>query len=408
MNCLATIGVSLATGLIALVPSGFVADWCTRWFEVSEREGGRGYAVVFLAILGFICGCILGLVVARMVAVSSQPSGWRALGYSLLAAFGILALITGFSYAVTEHAPEIDGHSLSLAFELRQPAGGAKPSLDELRKVQFSLYAGNRQSYRYYWPQEEHLRQVGDRWVQSGRLHIHSRTPGRILRLSTEKGESVQEIPIPYAGWPTRAEEKWSEWIAVPLAKGELRYRLRIEVPEPYVAPPDPEAAKFAALSELSPLPEWLPYLIKPGLERQEKALAMVTARTPELGQCILEGPPEISQLALRGAGMIKDPPELLVAPVREIGRRMRADLERFVASKPENDPSYEAAGAIEATFGGWYLAVVSLHRAKRLDGPAEFAPILELARKRPDSQAMSGVVRVTTHFLEEWKSGQK
>lgn len=402
MGWFASLVIAFCTGVYSLFATGVLANFWTRWSEVSDREGGRGYAVVSLALIGFILGCVLGLVVARWVAGSQQPGGWKSLGLSLGAVSGLLLLITGVCYLATEHAPEIDGHSLSVEVELRSQDGAPRPSEEFVRECYVILYAVNRRSRRWGHFRPEDLQREGDAWLLKCQVHLHSSGAGRLLTVTHNK--ETLDLPLPYAGQPTRADTTWSPRVPVPFLASTVRYRLHVHVPEPPAPRVDPEEAAFAALSENSPLEAWLPYLVSPNQPRQKAALDMITARTPELQILILEGPPEAMRRALRGAGMIMHPPATLAGPVREIGRRLKADLEKFVRTKPEEDPTYAAAGEIESTFGDWYIAVASLHRAGHLDGVAEFEALRELAARRPDSQALSGVVRVSDHFLREWK----
>lgn len=402
MGWLLSIGIALLTGLVSLFGSAFAAEWCTRWFEVSSREGGRGYAVIFLALFGGIVGCILGLVVARLVAGSSQPSGGRALGFSLLAVVGLLGLVTGLSYLATEHAPEIDGLPLDLGVEVRFPEGAPKPEIAELRKWQVQLFTENYSSYRYLWLQEKDLVQSGGRWLARGDIALHSRRAGRRLRLGTEGRAETQEIVIPFAGTPTRADEQWSNWLAVPVLGGELRYRLRLRQPAP--PPVDPADEQFAALNERSPLEEWLPHVITTAPGRSAKAVAMVQKRIPELSRCILDGPPEIQQRALRTIALLSDPPAELAEPVREIGHRLRGEMERYLALPVDDPVALVLESSIRNTFGEWMYAVAQLQRARRLDGVAEFRAVAALAERRPEQETMQNLLRVTRHFLTEWE----
>ncbi|MBS0656984.1 MAG: hypothetical protein JSR82_01900 [Verrucomicrobia bacterium] len=402
MGWLFSLGIALVTGVVSLFASGFVADWCTRWFEVSEREGGRGYAVIFLALFGFIAGCVLGLVVSRLVAGSSQPGGLRALGISLLAVVGILGVITAFSYLVTEHPPEIDGYGLDLALEMRLPAGAAKPELERLRKWQIALHTANYSSQRTLWLQEKDLAQVEGLWVVRGFVPLHSRREGRRLRLADEGGAETQEIVVPWAGTPSRADERWTEWQSIRPLGVELRYRLQVRTPAPPT--PEPVDEAFAALNEQSPLEEWLVHTITTVPGRSAQAIAMVQRRIPDLVRCILDGPPEVSQRALRAVALLSAPSPDLAEPVREIGRRLRRDLGLWLEKSPTEAAAAELEKAISDTFGQWFYAVAQLHQARLLDGVAEFRAVAELAERRPENETMQGLRRVTRHFLGEWE----
>ena len=89
--------VALLPALITASPTVFVADKVTGLHGVSDFEGKRGYAIVFLFIpAGFIGGFLLGLLGTKLVSAVEWMQFWKALGLSLLlgqvALFGIAGL----------------------------------------------------------------------------------------------------------------------------------------------------------------------------------------------------------------------------------------------------------------------------------------------------------------------------
>ncbi|MCC7503148.1 MAG: hypothetical protein IT229_11505, partial [Flavobacteriales bacterium] len=60
--------VALLNGVITALVTALVADHLTKLHKVSDREGGRGMAVVFLFVpAGFIGGLLLGLLGTYLV-----------------------------------------------------------------------------------------------------------------------------------------------------------------------------------------------------------------------------------------------------------------------------------------------------------------------------------------------------
>src|SRR3954451_17484949 len=66
----ASILVALLAAAIGLVLGGFIASNAVSWYRISSFEGGAGYFVVGMALLGFVAGFLIGLVATRVVAAS--------------------------------------------------------------------------------------------------------------------------------------------------------------------------------------------------------------------------------------------------------------------------------------------------------------------------------------------------
>ncbi len=414
MGWLLSLGVSLFTGIVTLVASGFVADVATKWFNVNEREGGRGYAVVFLALLGFVAGCVIGLIVARIVAAGGRGGGWRALGLSLGTVSVILGLILGLSWLQTDHPPYLDGRTVDLLVEIRLPAGEERPTEESLRGTLLQLYTSERESNGVTLGPEG-LRREGDRWIVPSRLLIFNRGTGRSLGISRPNAPEVRG-PVKLPAWPTRADEKWSEWwVADRATEKDARvppdYRYAIAVNVPTIEPDDEaapkvaaaEKARFDALDGRAPIVEWLAFTrsANPGL--RGIAVRIASERLPELVDVILGDDPESSAKALHAVACFKKADPLLAAPIHEIGRRLRTDLERFNALPADDEAAVRLARAIETRFADWHPAVVRLHLDNVLDGRAEFQPVHDLARGRADHRVTTAVADVTAYFLAEW-----
>ena len=95
MSWLASFLVALLTAAVGLVLGGFIASHAVSWYRISSFEGGSGYFVVGMALLGFVAAFVIGLVASRIVAASAHPGAWRAIGWSQLTVIGIAAIIAG-------------------------------------------------------------------------------------------------------------------------------------------------------------------------------------------------------------------------------------------------------------------------------------------------------------------------
>ena len=106
MGWLASIVIALLSGIFALFGAGTVASLVVDWYNISSFEGGSGYFVIGMALLGLLAGLVLGLVIARVVAARPKPSFLKGLGTSCGAIALILAVIAGGSRLLADVPPE--------------------------------------------------------------------------------------------------------------------------------------------------------------------------------------------------------------------------------------------------------------------------------------------------------------
>ena len=65
MSWLVSILVGLLMAAFGALYAGFMANAAAPWLRISSFEGGSGYFVVMLGLVGLISGLILGIVVSR-------------------------------------------------------------------------------------------------------------------------------------------------------------------------------------------------------------------------------------------------------------------------------------------------------------------------------------------------------
>src|SRR5689334_15170431 len=143
MSWIASSLIAVLTAAIGLVLGGFIASHAVSWYRISSFEGGSGYFVVGMALLGAIAGLPIGLVASRVVAASAHPGAWRAIGWSQLTVIGIAAIVAAIARFGADVAPKLNGEELLLMVELQWPATQvASPATDTtLRRLK--LYASH-------------------------------------------------------------------------------------------------------------------------------------------------------------------------------------------------------------------------------------------------------------------------
>ena len=135
--------MALAGGAIALP----LSDWLTDLYHVSNFEGQRGYAVIFVFLpIGLLTGFGAGLVAAIKIKRRGGKGFFETLAMGL-ALILVIAIFTGATlYALADKPPRINGHPLVLEFEARIPPAIRVPIDLNESPIAGSLYVDNRQN----------------------------------------------------------------------------------------------------------------------------------------------------------------------------------------------------------------------------------------------------------------------
>jgi len=116
-----SIAIALLTGVVGVLAAGYVANLAVSWYRVSSFEGGAGYMVVGLALVGGVAGVVVGLVASRTVG-----SGFlKALGAAEGSILALVAVVGLTARTRADVPPEIDGKELLLVVEVQWPAANA-------------------------------------------------------------------------------------------------------------------------------------------------------------------------------------------------------------------------------------------------------------------------------------------
>lgn len=235
MSWLASFVVALLTGVVGLLLGGFVANLSVSWHRISSFEGGSGYFVIGMALLGFIGGAIVGLVTARMMAPAS-PAILKVLGTGVGIVVVAIGCIGGISRATADIDPTIDGAGLYLAFELRWPeregrapaafAGEGYARLDAGSPGNATRGRGDGILF------VDDARQVDGRWVVPGIANVWTSRGQRLLEVGI--GDStLGGFIVPLPAQPGAKEEEWSDWLphakpGAPPLPDQFTYRFRV------------------------------------------------------------------------------------------------------------------------------------------------------------------------------------
>lgn len=147
---------------------------------ISAFEGGAGYFVIGVALIGGLTGLLTGIVLTLRF-----KGGYRSLGAVAGRLTVVLGLIAALVYGGIQirlaTSENFSGGNINpqLHFEIRLPAGMAEPSR---KGVDFEMQAGSQRSGGFL--QDEWMRKDGDRVVLSAFVPLYTRTSQRILVVS--------------------------------------------------------------------------------------------------------------------------------------------------------------------------------------------------------------------------------
>jgi hypothetical protein len=426
MHWIAYLLISLPIAVLGLLGGGFIGDACVRWYRVSSFEGGSGYFVIGLALLGAVVGLITGLVTAGVLAPQNGAGYLKTFATSVGVLAGLAALITALCWSLADIPPEIDGRPLTLEVELRLPTGTTNPPTKGTGESSMALYSlvnhtGRKHESGSLRPQDARLE--NGRWIVPGEVALFTMRGKRSLDFKLN-GETVMGFLVPLPARPGRKFLEWSDWLPRPPAPHPAwpdtkpSYRFRVQkIAEPPPAPTaeeiqaqhaTEEQAKFDAVKADAPLASWFPYTRDASRpDRRATAIARMTANptfTAEMKELISGPDTDLAAEALRLLEHLPHRTAEWIPTITEFGQDLARRIRTVNATTPEQDPSYEGAADVSVRFSAWMVAVQTLREKAGADFTPELRTILELSRVRPESRAMQGTVcRVASYYMKEW-----
>ena len=429
MTWLATVFVGFLTAIIGAFGAGGLGILCVEWYRVSGREGGSGFMVMFMGLFGGVIGCVVGLICGRIVAASASPGFLKGLGVAAGTSVGLLLVVTLICWLAADLDTTIRGRPVVLQAEIRCAPGFVIPADAKDDKWYAHIDTRSRRVTSRSALRLAEARQEAGRWIIPMTLDLNTSVREKLLyvRLAETTELFIPIIPSK----PGSRYQVWSEWIdggwspdqprPAPDQRPNLRFRVDIvESDETSPALPagpsyaeieanqSDQTARLEALTPDSSLEECLKFThYSQAAEDRQKAGAIIARRpevAAELSAQILSAEKEAADRALRALDCIDPLPAELAVPVKAIGEKIIEDLQKFNASKPEDDPSYQGAADISELFAGWFQAHRALHDNVGVDGIPQLRRILDLALQRPDSYVLKNdVSRIAEHYVKEW-----
>lgn len=242
----------LLAGLLAAIVGGAgmlaIATLCVKWYRISSFEGGAGYYVIGLTLLGIIGGFIAGCLAARF-GVGYAGDRWTVqLGWGVGAVAVLLAIVLIITYMAADHVPDKGGRGLAVAWEIRLPAespdapfgprGNPADWPDEELKLQLvSVVGRNPRGSELAAFDRAAFRQENGQWILPARVPLFT-SKGQFCVNLTLGGRDDGFWP-PFNGFPHPSQFQWSDWLRTnkgrdkPADAAATMYRFRFEQAPP-------------------------------------------------------------------------------------------------------------------------------------------------------------------------------
>jgi hypothetical protein len=239
MRFLRAFAIGVITAVVGMFLAIFASDYITRLYHVSDMEGQRGMAVIFLfAPLGLIVGFLIGVIAALRTRWAGFVGFIKTQGLSILIVIAIGGAVSGVLWLGADKPPKIDGKELMLEFELKIPPAIQIPAELNDDTIRASLYVNNREN-RHASIDLKSMTKQDSYLIVSGTVELMSHSVNRSLfaSIGNEPGASqfIDLRNLPAA--PRKENETWSDWTLAtqradltPVPEPEriaVRYRVR-------------------------------------------------------------------------------------------------------------------------------------------------------------------------------------
>jgi hypothetical protein len=206
-----TLLIAVLTGAAGAVLAVIGGDMTTRAHHVSNMEGGRAMLVLYaIAPAGALLGIIVGFLVARSIPGPGFLALAKAQGIALLVTTTVSVAVFGFALWRAPRAPELDGQSLTLEFEIRLPPGRTLPdSTGDFSVLLISRgYGDDRHEADL---KLDSTTQSDGRFVIPASSFLYTTTRQRFL-IVNDLGDEHYWFDLPLRARPRKEDEAWTDW----------------------------------------------------------------------------------------------------------------------------------------------------------------------------------------------------
>jgi hypothetical protein len=239
---------TILAGLLGAIAGGIgmlgLGSLFVRWFRISSFEGGSGYYVVALTLLGAIGGLIVAAVAARLGYASFGPAWYIQPATGLAAVTLALALVLGLGYLRADFEPDTDPRGLVVAWEIRLPVADGSDAFasrtppadwpeNELKLQLVNVRRGKTRGYESAVFNRAAFRQESGQWILPAKVPLFTAKGEFCVNLTTGGRDDGFWPTVPAT--PSEPHFEWSPWyrtnkgMAKPSDQQATMYRFRIE-----------------------------------------------------------------------------------------------------------------------------------------------------------------------------------
>lgn len=179
--------VALLTAIITALVTAPVADKMSKLHGVSDFEGARGMAIVFIFIpAGFIGGFLLGLLGTKLVHATEWTHFWKAAGVSILLGLAAILCVSALSLLSIPRPLVLKDLGVAIEVEVMVPLVMITPRSREAQQIRMSLYAGDRDNH-YVELDTSRFREAEGKLIIPAVIPLRSRSSTRIISFHIEE-----------------------------------------------------------------------------------------------------------------------------------------------------------------------------------------------------------------------------
>jgi hypothetical protein len=227
--------VAVLSAVFGVLFAGTLAALLVEWYRISSFEGGSGYFVVLMALVGGIGGFLIGLIASRVVLARPKPAFWKQLGLSWMVIIVLSGVAAGVARLLADVPPEIDGQTLFVHLELRWPDGKvpsaemrAQPGIVTLGAVSGSVVREREDGPLF----TDRGAFVDNHWVMPGEVGVFTERGRRLLMFRIGETQ-LPAFALPLPGRPWKEYREWSGWLpetSDPSNAEGFRYRFKLRL----------------------------------------------------------------------------------------------------------------------------------------------------------------------------------
>jgi hypothetical protein len=373
----AAIGIAVLTALTGAATGGYLGSLCVAWYRISPREGGSGYFIMAMGLIGLAVGFLAGLITARLI-----PSGfWPAQGASIAVVLGLGLVVGFFARWNGEVPPELNGETVRLEVDLRCPPGWmpdnkARAGNNGVWLTPLSASHQRRDTVAgSAWL--DTAPQPDGTWIAHSGVWLFSSRPIRIVHITL--GDKVNlQIAVPLPTRLTPRQEQWSEWRSQEIAHGigkppivDFAFRYRVRPVSAVQKEDDEEQTRareaienaLAAVSPYAPLTEWLRFVERgnSGLINDSvppRAIEIFNARAVDLEPLLRSPDRQVKMRAVFAAGLLRQIPPSLIQPLADAGELVLTLMQEAKAGAQQSDPDLTVGPRASGYFFKWSLTM--------------------------------------------------